>query len=242
MTDFYGADLATIHAEAFEALAISAADTLVAHVEAAAVNGRLLDLGCGAGPISLRLARKGFSIWGVDLSATLIQRARERLPDGEFVCGSVVDVPLPSGSAAVAVGEVLNYATTEDGGELTRIFQRVFDALEPGGVFLFDLAGPGRGGVAHAFTEGEDWAVGMIATEQDEHLVRRITSFRREKDGDWRRAFEEHRLRLWPVAEVTRQLVDVGFQPALLEAYSSLKTPPALQIYLARKPRSVQNS
>jgi SAM-dependent methyltransferase len=240
MTEFYGADLAAIHAEAFEALAVSAAETLIANVEASAFTGRLLDIGCGAGPLSLRVAGHGFSVWGVDLSASLIQRARERLPEGEFVCGSVVHFALPQGSAAVAVGEVLNYATTEDGGDLARIFRRVFDALEPGGVFLFDLAGPGRGGAAGAFTEGKDWAVGMIATEHDGLLVRKITSFRREADGDWRRTFEEHRLRLWSVADVTGQLASVGFEVAQLDGYSGLKLPPALQVYLARRPISAQ--
>ncbi len=242
MTDFYGADLATIHAEAFEALAVSAADTLLAHVEASALTGRLLDLGCGAGPLSLRLASYGFRVWGVDQSAALIQRARARLPDGEFVWGSIVDVALPTGSAAVAVSEVLNYATSDDSSELARMFQRVFEALEPGGVFLFDLAEPGRGGVSQAFTECSDWPVGMIATEHNDLLVRRITTFRTAKDGDWRRSFEEHRLGLWPATDVTSQLVTVGFEVALLGAYSGLKTPPALQVYLARKPKSAQNS
>lgn len=242
MTGFYGDDLAAIHAEAFEALAAAAADTLLAHVQTEALTGRLLDLGCGAGLFSVRLAGNGFSVWGIDLSAALIQRARERLPGGEFVCGSVLDVALPNCSAAVAVGEVFNYATTNDDGELARLFQRVFEALEPGGVFLFDLAGPGRGRIAQAFTEGDDWAVGMIATELDDILVRRISSFRRTQNGDWRRTFEEHRLRLWSAADVTKRLATVGFVAELLDTYAGMTMPPALQVYLARKPRSAQKA
>ncbi len=236
MEEFYGSDLAAIHAEAFEALAAAAAETVLTHIASPLPSRRLLDLGCGAGPLSLRLSRHGFRVWGVDLSPALIELARSRVADGEFVNGSVVDVVLPTASAAVAVGEVLNYATASDDGQLARIFQRVFDALEPGGLFLFDLASPGRGSVSQAFTEGTDWSVGMIATEHSGLLTRQITSFRRAKDGAWRRSFEKHSLRLWAAKDVTRKLVAAGFDVSLLDSYVGLQTLASLQVYLARKP------
>lgn len=236
MDEFYGSDLAAIHAEAFEALAAAAAETVLAHIPSPSSSRRLLDLGCGAGPLSLRLSQQGFRVWGVDLSPALIELARARLPDGEFVTGSVVDVALPTASAVVAVGEVLNYATASDGGQLARIFERVFNALEPGGLFLFDLAGTGRGSVSQAFTESVDWAVGMITTEHNDLLTRQITSFRRATDGAWRRGFEKHRLRLWAASDVSSKLVAAGFDATILDSYVGLQTPPSLQVYLARKP------
>ena len=236
MEDFYGSDLAAIHAEAFETLAAAAAETVLAHVASPSPSRLLLDLGCGAGPLSLQLSQHGFRVWGVDLSPALIELARARLPVGEFVNGSVVDVPLPTASAVVAVGEVLNYATASDPDQLAQVFERVFDALEPGGLFLFDLAGAGRGKVSQAFTEGADWAVGMIATEHNDLLTRQITSFRRTTDGAWRRGFEKHRLRLWAASDVTSKLAAAGFNTALLDGYAGLQTPPSLQVYLARKP------
>jgi SAM-dependent methyltransferase len=178
----------------------------------------------------------GFSAWGVDASAALVQRARERLPNAEFVCASVLDVALPDGSAAAAIGEVLNYATADQPNGLARVFARIFAALTPGGVFLFDLAGPGRGGVRRTFFEGDGWAVGMNASERDDLLVRKITTFRKTECGDWRRSFEEHRLRLWSAPEVTAQLVAAGFRVELLDDYRGSNMPPALQAYLARKP------
>jgi len=235
MISFYGADLASIHAEGFEALAVSAAETLLAHFQPQ-VTGRVLDLGCGAGPLSQRMSAHGFSVWGVDVSAALVRRARERLPNAEFVCGSVLDVALPDGSAAAAIGEVLNYATADQPNVLARVFASVFAALTPGGVFLFDLAGPGRGGVRRTFFEGEGWAVGMNASERDDLLVRKITAFRKMESGDWRRSFEEHHLRLWSAPDVTAQLVAAGFNVDLLDSYGGSNMPPALQVYLARKP------
>ncbi|CAN0292449.1 unnamed protein product [Phaeothamnion confervicola] len=133
MDDFYGQDLAAVHADAFEALAASAAETLLKALSGRDPSGRVLDLGCGAGPLSRRIGQKGFSTWGLDLSPALIALARERLPRAEFHCGSVLNADLPKAVAVAAVGEVLNYATAQDPGGLTRVFQRVFDALEPGG-------------------------------------------------------------------------------------------------------------
>src|SRR5262245_10917682 len=144
MDNFYGKDLAFIHAEAFEALASAAADTLLKRLGKSSPLRRVLDLGCGAGPLSRRLRERGFTTWGLDLSRALIAIARQRLPDAEFHCGSILNARLPKATAAAVIGEVLNYATANDPAGLTGVFQRVFDALEPGGVFLFDLAGPGR--------------------------------------------------------------------------------------------------
>ncbi len=105
------------------------------------------------------------------------------MPDAEFHCGSILEAYLPKATAAAAIGEVLNYATANDRASLTDVFRHVFDALEPGGVFLFDLAGLGRVGTGRGFTEGANWAVGLVATEVGDHLIRKITTFRDAGEG-----------------------------------------------------------
>jgi ubiquinone/menaquinone biosynthesis C-methylase UbiE len=39
--------------------------------------GRALELGCGAGQVSIELARKGFDVYGVDFSSTAVAWAQE---------------------------------------------------------------------------------------------------------------------------------------------------------------------
>jgi len=236
MDDFYGQDLAFVHAEAFEALAVSAAETLLQFLGRGAPSRRVLDLGCGAGPLSRRLSEKGFSTWGLDLSPALIAVARERLPGAEFQCGSIHDARLPKAAAAAAVGEVLNYATAHDPAALSGVFARVFKALAPGGVFLFDLAGPGRVGAGRSFTEGANWAVGLVATESSDQLLRKISTFREVDEGVRCRSYEEHRLRLWPAASVVERLRACGFRAQELPGYSGATMPPSLHVYLAIKP------
>ena len=40
--------------------------------------GRLLDVGCGVGTISLELQKKGFKVYGIDLSSVAIEKAKEK--------------------------------------------------------------------------------------------------------------------------------------------------------------------
>ena len=58
---------------------------------------RLLDAGCGTGLLSVAAARRGAEVVAVDLSATLIELARERVP-----------VDLNGGSVDFSVGDMLD--------------------------------------------------------------------------------------------------------------------------------------
>ena len=52
----------------------------------------ILDIGCGHGiPISGALLQHGFTVYGVDASATLVARFRERFPHAPVECNSVED-------------------------------------------------------------------------------------------------------------------------------------------------------
>ena len=39
---------------------------------------RVIDIGCGCGATSIELARRGAKVWGMDVSASMLSRARER--------------------------------------------------------------------------------------------------------------------------------------------------------------------
>jgi SAM-dependent methyltransferase len=45
---------------------------------AAEVNGDILELACGTGRITIPLAKAGFNVWGVDLSESMIQSAKDK--------------------------------------------------------------------------------------------------------------------------------------------------------------------
>ena len=59
-------------------------------------SGRVLELGCGAGDLSLELAARGYTVSGVDIAPAAIEwaqdKARERGLTADFQVGSVLDL------------------------------------------------------------------------------------------------------------------------------------------------------
>jgi magnesium-protoporphyrin O-methyltransferase len=76
---------------------------------------RLLDAGCGTGALAIEAARRGAEVVAVDLSPTLVQLARERLPsdlgDGRvlFASGDMLDVAHGAFDHVVAMDSLIHY-------------------------------------------------------------------------------------------------------------------------------------
>ena len=96
---------------------------------------RVLDVGCGPGHLTRALA-PDVRVVGVDLSAEMIERAREGRPSGDYRVHSY-RAPLPPElgrfDVALAVG-CLDFCD-----DLARTLRHVSDALEPGGRLLFTV-------------------------------------------------------------------------------------------------------
>jgi ubiquinone/menaquinone biosynthesis C-methylase UbiE len=58
----------------------------------------VLDLGCGDGIKTSRIAKKGFKVVGIDTSRTAIDKAKQNFQDLTFVVKDVVDENLPFGT------------------------------------------------------------------------------------------------------------------------------------------------
>lgn len=102
-------------------------------------NGRLLEIGCGAGNLAVWLAEKGYEVYGVDISPTAVQWAQQRAQ------GQGVKVNF-------AVGDVCDLRDYQDGffdfvldghclhciigGDRERLLKSVRRVLKLGGYFL----------------------------------------------------------------------------------------------------------
>ena len=60
--------------------------------------GKMLDVGCATGELIFFLKKKfpGFSFTGIDVSESLIQRAKEKIPSEKFVCSDILTKPFKS--------------------------------------------------------------------------------------------------------------------------------------------------
>lgn len=228
----YAADLARIHHEAYGFLARAAAPVVLDALAAAHPSGLIVDLGCGSGITAAALVDAGYDVLGVDASPDMIALARRTAPGARFAVGSAHAVRLPACVAVTAIGEVVGYAEdpAAPAPSLARLARRVYDALAPGGVFLADVAGPGRlgpDGRREAVSEGGDWLLAVRAAEDPaaRTLRRDIAVFVR--DGDrWRRSDETHLLHLHDPDEFAQALASAGFQVRRLDAYGDLRLGP----------------
>ncbi len=237
----YLPDLAHVHDVGFGAFSRGAAPWILATLgERGLRDGLVVDLGCGSGLLAQPLVRAGYDVLGVDLSPAMVALARRRVPRARFVVGSLLDVELPPCVAVTSLGECLNYAFDARAGAagVARLCRRVHAALAPGGVFVFDVATPGRGaGAPVRHRAGRGWEVVSEAAEDPRKrlLTRRITTFR-QVGRLYRRSVEVHRLRLYPAQEVLAALRRAGFRARRLRGYGPERFPPATAGFLARKP------
>jgi ubiquinone/menaquinone biosynthesis C-methylase UbiE len=107
--------------------------------------GRVLELGCGTGRVTVPLAREGFAhVVGIDRSAAMLARGRARLrrariSSADLILGDIRTLPFRRGSfeTVLAPYGVLQSLLTER--DLLRTLRSVADVLPRGGVFGLEL-------------------------------------------------------------------------------------------------------
>lgn len=244
MSGWYRKDLAYIHDIGFGDYALRSAPGIleILNRNVQTREGLVVDLGCGSGLWAHELTKARYRVLGIDISEAMIAIAQRRAPEAEFRVGSLFEADIPTCDAVTSIGEVFNYLFDpgNDHQALVRLFRRVYDALIPGGVFVFDIAEPGQvtlGATNRGFSEGEDWLV-LVEKEEDREramLTRRITSFR--KLGDlYSRADEVHRLRLFKSTDIAGELRQMGFRVRTMRSYGRYHLPRAHAALVARKP------
>lgn len=243
MDEWYKEDLAYIHDVGHRDYALkSAPEILHILVQNGIRDGLVVDLGCGSGLSALELTKAHYRILGIDISESLISIARTRVPDAEFRVESLFKAHLPSCNAVISIGECFNYLFDPQNNcqTLLQLFERIYTALNPGGIFIFDLAEPGQlpgGEQVKTFTEGEDWFV-LVEKEEDVErstLVRRIITLRKVGEH-YRRDREVHYLRLYEARAIAEKLAQVGFQVQISRSYGQYQLPKAHAAFIARKP------
>jgi SAM-dependent methyltransferase len=235
----YQPDLAHVHIDGYSFHWKGASPVVLKWlVDAGICGGTVVDLGCGGGQWLARLAEMGYTPVGVDVSPAMFRSARRLVPSARLITGSFADVDLPTCDAATSLGEPLNYL--DDARSVRRMLQRVYRALRPGGLFIFDVRVPATRPIGTRVTTrvGDDWACIAFIDEYlaTQRLVRRIVTFRR-RGRTYRRGEEIHKLRLYPKQKIAEWIRKLGFRVRTYRGYDAYRLGPRQVVFVARKPR-----
>ncbi|MDE6937737.1 MAG: class I SAM-dependent methyltransferase, partial [Lachnospiraceae bacterium] len=105
-------------------------------------NKMVLELGCGTGNMTERLADKGYDMIGVDNSEVMLEIAMEkRIKSGHDILYLLQDMQsfelYGTVGAVVSICDSINYITSDE--ELKEVFHLVNNYLDPRGIFVFDF-------------------------------------------------------------------------------------------------------
>jgi SAM-dependent methyltransferase len=112
--------------------------------------GRALDLGCGSGIWSIKLAARGWDVTGVDIVPTAVRRARERASEAnvnvEFIQSDIA--ALQAAGVGSGFQLVLDFGAVHGLNDEQReaVGQQVSAATVTGATLLMYAMGPGRRG------------------------------------------------------------------------------------------------
>ncbi|MFD0715045.1 class I SAM-dependent DNA methyltransferase [Paenibacillus sp. GCM10027626] len=111
------------------------------------------DLGCGTGSLSIPLARSGFQVYAIDISADMLTVGRSKWdepparainPDSgsiRWLQQDMRDWELPEPvDAAISFCDCLNYLLEEE--DVESAFRATYKGLKPGGLLIFDVHAP----------------------------------------------------------------------------------------------------
>ena len=177
-----------------------------------------VDLACGTGSVSVLLAEKGLDVIGVDMAEDMLTVAFDKACGMEnpprFVRQKLQELRLPKGvDLAVCALDSLDYIT--EPADCAEAIRRVHKALNPGGVFIFDVNTPEklRAMDGQVWLDEDDDVYCVWRGEFDEQT--NICSYGMDlfqrQGAVWHRAFEEHREYAYSREQLTKYLKEAGF-------------------------------
>ncbi len=191
----------------------------------------VLDLACGTGTVSLLLAQDGLLVSGVDISKPMLDVARSKAAEAnlyiEFSEQDAVQLNLPGRRFDTVISLYDSLNNIVEPYRLKQCFQRVYDHLEPGGLFIFDVntayafrqgmfdqkSSPHDGPLQYQWTSTYDEATALCTVVMKFDYIR--------ESGRPERFEEVHLQRAYPTNDLIRMLEETGFvSVTAYDAYS----------------------
>lgn len=192
---------------------------------------KVLDIACGEGSFAVGMAKLGYEVIGIDQSPQMIALAESRAAEEgalvDFFVEDMRSIPFFNEFDLVTCFfDSLNYMLTIK--DLQEAFQNAYQALKPGGFFIFDmntifgLAVEWMQAKTYVQNEADDF-IEIHRQEYDyenQIATMHITIFK-EQGALWERIDEAHHERGYPIADLQYLLTQMGFE--ISGMYGSLR-------------------
>ncbi len=99
----------------------------------------ILDLGCGTGDLSYRIAQEGAIVTGIDASKEMIEAAKIKFPGLDFFHRSAEDLNIKNKYDAVFSNAVFHWIENQD-----KIVKNIYESLKENGRIIIEFGGKGN--------------------------------------------------------------------------------------------------
>ncbi len=243
---FFGRDYLDVYDGSFTAERASQEVSMVEAALSLQKGESVLDLCCGQGRHSVELARRGYDVTGLDLSAEYLRLTEAAAAEADLTLSTVEAdmraIPYESRFDAL-INMYSSFGYLESEAEDFKVLTAVQRALKPGGRCLLDLLN--REWVVHNngptdWHHGPDGTLYLEARELDLAASRNHVTFTAVAPNGERRELDGHHIRLYTLREMIGALEAAGLRyEAVYGGYSSEPYSPDTRrmIVIASKPR-----
>lgn len=177
-----------------------------------------VDLACGTGSVAVLLAQMGMEVTGVDLSEDMLTQAMDKVWDmdnrPQFICQNLAELHLYRGvDLAVCALDSLDYITNPD--DCKAAIARVYKALNPGGIFIFDVNTPEKlqamDGQVFLDEDEDVFCVWRGEFDEETNICTYGMDLFQRQGSAWVRSQEEHQEYAYSQSQLTDYLKTAGF-------------------------------
>ena len=171
-----------------------------------------LDVACGTGNVTIRLATRFKDIFAVDLSEDMLREAFEKLKankiKGKVICQDMTELSLNKKFDLItSVLDSTNYIIDEDG--IISYFKSIYEHLNDNGIFIFDINSYYKLSTIlgnNIYTYSEDEVFYTWENVFEDNLLSMFLTFFVKKGGLYERFEEEHLERAYRQEEIEKYL------------------------------------
>jgi len=206
----------------------------------------MLDLACGTGTLAIKMAKRGWSVWGVDGSEGMLTEGRKKL-DGStlpvvLLCQDMRDFSLPvQVNVVTSFFDSINHLLSKK--DLLRTFRAVYRSLLPGGYLMFDMNNESCFKTLWVQTEAihqDDFTIILQNSyDADRRYAKADVTLFIKKGANYERSTETVYERCFTPSEINSVLRQAGFKVVKSEDFNFTNLPHVGKIktwWVAQKP------